>query len=66
MGSGQRTSSITEAQIVRAAAWDQVSRGELAFDFTPPAKEKQPRLRWAVKERVGVKEAILRWLEQQM
>lgn len=49
------------------AAWDQVASGELAFDFTvrTPAT-RSPNLDWSAREKVGVKEAIIRWLEEQL
>ena len=51
----------------RMAAWDQVSSGELAFDFTTPGGEpKAASLDWGGRDRAGVKEAIIRWLEEQL
>lgn len=51
----------------RMAAWDQVSSGELAFDFTTPGTEpKSAPLDWGNRDRTSVKEAIIRWLEEQM
>lgn len=50
----------------RVAAWDQVASGELAFDFTTPAEPKSAALDWGTRDRAGVKEAIIRWLEEQL
>jgi hypothetical protein len=66
MGSPQRATAVTvDAAKSRAAAWDQVSRGELAFDFSQPAVARSPRMR-PLKGKVGVREAIARWLEEQL
>jgi len=54
-----------ELEKIRAIAWDQVAKGELAFDFTLPAQLKTAEP-LAEKEKVGVKEAIVRWLEEQI
>ena len=60
---------VRETQTVknRAAVWDQLASGELAFDFTArkPANPS-PTLDWKDREKVGVKEAIVRWLEEQL
>ncbi|MGC4113481.1 MAG: hypothetical protein QM765_02190 [Myxococcales bacterium] len=49
------------------AAWDQVSPGELAFDFTTPSEPKSASsVDWTSKDRASVKEAIIRWLEEQI
>lgn len=71
MGSGrtQRVATVAEAQALRsrAAAWDQVAPDELAFDFDAAAPpERAPALDWKAREKVGVKEAIIRWLEEQL
>jgi hypothetical protein len=51
----------------RAAAWDQIANGELAFDFFADAPSATgPVLDWHAQEKVGVKEAIIRWLEEQI
>jgi len=44
-----------------------LASGELAFDFTArkPANPS-PTLDWKDREKVGVKEAIVRWLEEQL
>ncbi len=68
MGSPQRATAVTaaaEAQKSRASAWDHVSKGELAFDFTQPEVTRSPRKR-RPKGRTGVREAIIRWLEEQL
>ncbi len=66
MGSPQRAITVTvEAAKSRAAAWDQVSRGELAFDFSQPTVARSPRAR-PLKGKLGVREAIIRWLEEQL
>jgi hypothetical protein len=66
MGSKTRVAVMRiESHKNRAAAWDQVSPGELAFDFNSPPP-KPLSLDWPLKEKVGVKEAIIRWLEEQL
>jgi hypothetical protein len=66
MGSPQRATVVTsEAPKSRANAWDQVSRRELAFDFTQPEVARSPRTRRR-KGKAGVREAIIRWLEEQL
>jgi len=51
----------------RMSEWDQVAPGELAFDFTlPGAEPKSTSLDWGHKDRASVKEAIIRWLEEQL
>lgn len=71
----QRTNVATRPDTVvlpssarnRMAAWDQVAPSELAFDFTAKnAEPKPPGLDWGVKDRASVKEAIIRWLEEQL
>jgi hypothetical protein len=64
MGSPQRAIAVT-AEAQRASAWDQVSKSELAFDFTQPEVVRSPRKRRS-KGRTGVREAIIRWLEEQL
>lgn len=70
MGSrAQRVATVAQAQATRgpAAAWDQVAPDELAFDFDPDAPPPNaPELDWKTREKVGVKEAIIRWLEEQL
>jgi hypothetical protein len=66
MGSPHRATVATaKAPKPRGNAWDQVSKGELAFDFTQPEVARAPRTRRR-RGRAGVREAILRWLEEQL
>ena len=68
----QRTVVRAEAPAASAAksrmsAWDQVSSAELAFDFKARSPEaKAPALDWGSRDRASVKEAIIRWLEEQL
>ena len=52
----------------RAAAWDQISRPGLAFDFTSSAadQDKASPLSPSDKSRESVKQAIIRWLDEQL
>ena len=51
----------------RAAVWDQLAPGELAFDFSArTTRTGNAGLEWKDHEKVGVKEAIVRWLEEQL
>ena len=67
-----RTETVRPLQqdIVRmASVWDKVASPELAFDFSQraPAPVPSPALTdWTVRDRVGIKEAIIRWLEEQL
>ena len=63
----QKTDATAPAVKARMAAWDQVAPSELAFDFTPIRPEaKSANLDWGSKDKAGVKEAIIRWLEEQL
>lgn len=55
-----------EPALKRAAAWDQVSPPELVLDFTSPAASEPTSPERTPRERGGVKEAIIRWLEEQI
>jgi len=59
------TEAARSAARGRAAAWDQVLRSELAFDFTGPAPTlAHPYLRRA--RRMSLKETIARWLDEKI
>jgi len=61
------TKAETQTVKNRAAAWDQVAPQELAFDFSAHGpKTATANLDWKDRESVGVKEAIIRWLEEQL
>lgn len=67
MSSSQRAALRTEqTPSVRSSAWDEVANGELAFDFSSrrPAAAPAPGMSRSPKR--GVKEAIVRWLEEQL
>jgi hypothetical protein len=68
MISASTAHAVTSAEFgpARAAAWDQISKGELAFDFTLPATRNERPAFEIANEKSGVKEAILRWLEEQL
>jgi len=50
----------------RAAAWDQVAPAELVLDFTTRTPAQPQTFDWKTRDRGGVKEAIIRWLEEQL
>lgn len=68
MRSAQRAGVASADPKVRPSAWDQVLNEELAFDFSPRATAPSaPALpKWGFREKGGVKEAIVRWLEEQL
>ena len=72
MSSGSRQgvgTSTTTTELQKAKDnWNKAARGELHFDFTPAevAEEKKPGPDWGSRDRIGVKEAIIRWLEEQL
>lgn len=64
---------LTEARAERetpdnSSPWDHVSNGELDLDFSPrmASPSRAGQRNWKSGERVGVKEAIIRWLEEQI
>jgi len=71
MAKPPQRSSVATTDVVAASAratapaWD--GSEELSFDFTTPGAENgKPGLKWGTKDRAGVKEAIIRWLEEQL
>ncbi len=68
MPRARRTAVLTQAEVQpgRAAIWDKLASGELAFDFTPPPANPQVPSAETDTEHGGVKEAILRWLDEQL
>ena len=69
MASAQRAGVATQLELLagRAMAWDQIAQGELAFDFTlPPLQRAERALAETAPEKNGVREAIERWLEEQL
>ena len=62
-----RASVRLEASKSPAMVWDQIDTGELAFDFSARSKALPSSARkWAGRGKRSVKEAILRWLEEQL
>lgn len=63
-----RREDEVDAQVVRAAAWDQVCPGELSFDFAPHPSVARKRSRRSRPEKhaASIKDAIVRWLEEQI
>jgi hypothetical protein len=67
MGRSKRAVVASTDVKVRSSAWDQVMSEELAFDFSPRAAVPAPALRkWGLQEKGSVKEAIIRWLDEQL
>ena len=57
-----------EQDLPDSSAWDEVANGQLDLDFSPRSASAPRRTAKGLKsgERSGVKEAIIRWLEEQM
>jgi len=70
MASRTRSTATMRADLSKATApvWDQIETGELAFDFSgrPKALPSSARSRAGRGGKRSVKDAILRWLEEQL
>lgn len=57
-----------EQDVPDSSAWDEVANGQLDLDFSPRLASSPRRSGKGLNasERSGVKEAIIRWLEEQM
>lgn len=68
MTSAPRARTTTVVLRKSKAAWDSGAKAELAFDFSPPEPRGSDALTkdWGARERSSVKDAILRWLEEQL
>jgi hypothetical protein len=68
MNSAPHARTATVAREKPRAAWDAGAKAELAFDFSPPDPRGSDALTkdWGARERSSVKDAILRWLEEQL
>ncbi|MGI5862117.1 MAG: hypothetical protein ACOX6T_08665 [Myxococcales bacterium] len=57
-----------EQDVPDSSAWDQVASGQLALEFASRLNlsARRPAAGSKAGDRAGVKEAIIRWLEEQM
>ncbi len=65
--SAKKIGATVDTSVIRSAVWEHVASGELAFDFSPqpvPAKPAIPE--WSAQNKGSVKDAIIRFLEEQL
>ena len=55
-----------EVEIARHPAWELPASVELSFDFEGKKSAHPLAPSWPVEEKVGVREAIIRWLDEQL